>query len=143
MISPISFFSKNKFLDQSHKLYFIFLLKNSSFGKFSAFFFFLLLLSLSFLLFLFSLFFFSSPRWSLYHAQRRELAAGPSLPHAPPTQPCPPPLWLPFPLPSSPPSPHGHLPWRALTKVIFLCEMIKLDAHDLPLSISTHNFIRN
>jgi hypothetical protein len=34
-------------------------------------------------------------------------------------------------------------PWRALTKAVFLCGMTKMDAHDLPLAIHIHNFIRN
>jgi hypothetical protein len=38
---------------------------------------------------------------------------------------------------------HGRLPWRALTKVVFLHGMTKTDAHNLPLVIPALNFIQN
>jgi hypothetical protein len=38
----------------------------------------------------------------------------------------------------------GHaLPWGVSHKLVFLCRVIKTDAYDLPLAITTLNFIRN
>jgi hypothetical protein len=38
---------------------------------------------------------------------------------------------------------HGRLSWGASHKLVFLHEMIKTDAYDLPLAIFILNFIRN
>jgi hypothetical protein len=117
MIWPISLFSKNKCLDQSHKLSFIFILKNFQVWKFPQ----LSFLFLS-LLFFFSLFLphiqhtshaqhqpVALHRASSTHKQLASTAAGcPSPPSASTPIASPGPFLLSSPLPSSPTSPfHG------------------------------------
>jgi hypothetical protein len=163
IIQYIYFFDKDKILNQFHKLSFFSPQKFSALDFFS-YFLFSFSFFLSFLIFLFSLFSSLLPYTGSISTKQRTTS---NLTESPP--PCSPSPWCPS-LPSSslqprlqllsPPLPplfplwrashgqpwssksgHGRLPWRSLTKLIFLCGMAKTDAYNLPLAIPTLNFI--
>jgi hypothetical protein len=131
------FYTKTIF-DQLHKLSFIFQ-KFSSLKIFPYFFFFSFFSFVSFLLsFFFLPLFFSLTQAQPMHVQNRgELATAMAPPAPPPLLP------LSGELPWSFKSGHVRLPWRASHKLIFLREMAKTDAYELPLAIPTLNFIQN
>jgi hypothetical protein len=69
--------------------------------------------------------------------------APPSRTHLSPSPSLPSPASSPMIGHGAPTSAMAALPWRALTKVVFLRGATKTDAHDLPLAITALNFNQN